>query len=129
MSVELTALYAERAQCALALARAAQALGYFVGFRHDPAMDSTEAALWPVLFIDLPTGQVSWHLSVEDRLSANDIGDYNGTWDRHNTAEKYRRLAAWRPKAVRNDIHARSTCCNAAARCGRCGADLTYGNQ
>jgi hypothetical protein len=90
-------LYAERAKCVLALARAAQAMGCVAGFRDDPDLEGAEAALWPVLFIDLPTGQVSWHLTIEDRLTASDIGDYIGVWDRHDTAEKYRRLAAWRP--------------------------------
>jgi hypothetical protein len=96
--LELTGLYTERAQCVLALARAAKAAGCVVGFRNDPDLDDGgPPALWPVLFIDLPTGQVSWHFTVEDRLSALDIGDYPGEWDRHDTAEKYRRLAAWRP--------------------------------
>jgi len=40
---------------------------------------------------------VSWHLHESNRFSAPDIGDYLGEWDRHDTAEKYRRLAAWRP--------------------------------
>jgi len=92
-------LYAERAQCVLALARAAQAMGCVVGFRDDPDLgaDAGPATMWPVLFIDLPTGQVSWHLHESNRFSAPDIGDYLGEWDRHDTAEKYRRLAAWRP--------------------------------
>lgn len=94
---EIEGLYTERAQCVLALARAAKAAGCVVGFRNDPALDEVEAARWPVLFLDLPTGQVSWHMAAEDRRSASDIGDYSGEWDRHDTAEKYRRLAAWRP--------------------------------
>lgn len=97
MNDVISELYRERAQCVLAFARAAQCMGYVVGFRHDPDLDGAEAILWPVLFVDLPTGQVSWHLTVEDRLSADDIGIYHGEWDRHDTAEKYRRLAAWRP--------------------------------
>lgn len=96
-----TSLYAERAFCVIALARAAHALGYPVGFRDDPAIP--EPWLWPVLFIDLPTGQVSWHLSRADRQLASDIGPYLSAWDGHSTEEKYRRLAAWKsvcpPKA------------------------------
>jgi hypothetical protein len=37
---------------------------------------------WPVVYIDLPTGQVSWH-----------IEPYKGTWDGHTTEDKYRRIA------------------------------------
>lgn len=95
---EIDNIYTERAWCVIGLARAAKAAGCCVGFRNDPDLDDGgPPALWPVLFIDLPTGQVSWHLTVEDRLRAPDIGTYLGTWDGHDTAEKYRRLARWRP--------------------------------
>jgi Phosphoribosyl-ATP pyrophosphohydrolase len=39
---------------------------------------------WPVVFIELPTGQVSWHLAP-----------YTGKYDGHTTEEKYRRCAAF----------------------------------
>jgi len=86
-------LYVERAFCTLAIARAARALGCRVGFREDESLHSPQD--WPVLFVDLPTGQVSWHLSAEDRRIAADIGHYDGAWDGHDTEEKYRRLAMW----------------------------------
>ena len=98
-------LYAERAQCVIALARAAQAMGCCVGFRNDPDLDDGgPPAQRPVLFIELPTGQVSWHLTVANRLSAPDIGDYIGEWDRHDTAEKYRRLAAHDKSGLPHDV-------------------------
>ena len=87
-------LYTERAQCVIAVARAARALGCRVGF----ALDPVSGPGWPVLFVDLPTGQVSWHLTVADRDRALDIGPYPGTWDGHTTDEKYARLAAWKPE-------------------------------
>lgn len=90
-----SSVYEERAFCVIALARAARAMGICVGFRDDPAIP--EPWLWPVLFIDLPTGQISWHLSRGDRQAAPDIGAYLGDWDGHSTEEKYRRLAAWVP--------------------------------
>ncbi len=90
---DIEALYEERAQVVLALARAAKALGLHTGFATDP-----EEPLWPVLFVDLPTGQVSWHFTMEQRGEAADIGDYEGIWDGHSTPEKYARLAAWRPE-------------------------------
>jgi hypothetical protein len=117
--LELTGLYTERAQCVLALARAAKAAGCVVGFRNDPALDEVEAARWPVLFIDLPTGQVSWHLTIEDRRSAADIDIYLGEWDRHDTAEKYRRLAAWQP-ACQSQEHERCAGCDGCVICGEC---------
>ncbi len=36
---------------------------------------------WPVLYIELPTGQVSWH-----------IPQHAEPWDCHDTEEKYRRI-------------------------------------
>ncbi|MEN3308914.1 MAG: hypothetical protein V7603_5116 [Micromonosporaceae bacterium] len=37
-----------------------------------------------VVYLDLPTGQVSWHLPA-----------YSRTWDGHTTVEKYQRVAAF----------------------------------
>lgn len=54
----------------------ARAVGYSAGVRIDP----TEPE-WPVVYIELPTGQVSWHMPQHPE-----------TWDGHDTAEKYRRL-------------------------------------
>lgn len=89
---ELDGVYLERTRCTLALARAAQALGHHAGFAAD-----LDAPGWPVLLIDLPTGQVSWHVRAEDRATAPDLGSYEGAWDGHTTGEKYSRLDAWRP--------------------------------
>jgi hypothetical protein len=50
--------------------------GFPVGFRIDPAEPE-----WPVAFIELPTGQVSWHLP-----------QHPTAWDGHDTEEKYRRV-------------------------------------
>lgn len=46
------------------------------------------------VFIDLPTGQASWH--YHDREAANfaDLPPYTKPWDGHDTEEKYGRLAA-----------------------------------
>lgn len=85
-------VYSERAAVAVALARVARSLGYRVGFGFDP----TEPQ-WPVLYVALPTGQVSWHLSKDDRKNlAADIPDDEGMrWDGHTTPDKYRRLDKW----------------------------------
>ena len=59
--------------CAAALALQA---GYAAGIRIDPAEPN-----WPVVYIELPTGQVSWHMP-----------QHPVEWDSHDTAEKYRRI-------------------------------------
>jgi hypothetical protein len=59
-----------------------------------------EAPSWPVLFVKLPTGQVSWHIGPDDRdlfpHVERAVGGMPGApiWDGHDTAEKYRRLDA-----------------------------------
>ncbi len=49
---------------------------YPFGFRLDP--DESE---WPCAYIELPTGQVSWHLP-----------QHPVAWDGHSTEEKYQRI-------------------------------------
>ena len=53
----------------------AQEIGYQAGIRIDPSEPE-----WPVVFIELPTGQVSWH-----------IPQHTQSWDGHNKEEKYER--------------------------------------
>lgn len=62
----------------VAIATAVNA-GYRVGFAPD-----TEEPGWVVAYIDLPTGQVSWHLP-----------EYPAAWDGHTTVQKYERIAAF----------------------------------
>lgn len=46
------------------------------------------------VYIDLPTGQVSWHFHDDDAGLFAHLEPYPGEWDGHDTPEKYRRLAA-----------------------------------
>lgn len=57
----------------------AQRAGHQIGFRFDP----TEPQ-WPVAYIKLPEGQVSWHML-----------QFPEEWDGHDTVEKYRRARAF----------------------------------
>lgn len=52
-----------------------------VGFRIDPNEPE-----WPVVYFELPTGQVSWHMPQHGR-----------EWDGHDTLEKWLRIASWKP--------------------------------
>jgi hypothetical protein len=58
----------------------------------DPADDPD----WPLIYIDTPTGQMSWHLTQGDLdlFPHVPIVAEGPEWDRHTTEEKYRRLAA-----------------------------------
>ena len=46
------------------------------------------------VYIDLPTGQVSWHFHDSQAALFAHLPPYVGTWDGHDTPEKYRRLDA-----------------------------------
>lgn len=48
------------------------------------------------VYIDLPTGQVSWHFHDSQAYLFDGLPAYGGTWDGHDTPEKYRRVAALR---------------------------------
>jgi len=67
--------YDVRNRAVLAAVGLASELGYPCGVR----IDATQPE-WPVMFIQLPNGQVSWHLPQHPQA-----------WDGHDTAEKYRR--------------------------------------
>lgn len=45
------------------------------------------------VYIDLPTGQVSWHYHDGQAHLFAALPPYAGEWDGHSTEEKYRRLA------------------------------------
>ena len=72
----------DRNLCVQAMLKMAQKLGFNTGLKEDPE--------WPILYIDLPTGQVSWHIPKQEILT--DVPEYNGKWDGHNLQEKRRRV-------------------------------------
>lgn len=74
--VQLDTEYAERNQLLWRAVGVASMAGVEVGIRLDPGEPA-----WPVLLIELPTGQVSWHLPQHVK-----------PWDGHTTAEKFARV-------------------------------------
>lgn len=71
--------YTARYRFVIGAMYAALRAGYAAGIALDPAEPE-----WPVVYIELPTGQVSWH------MPAHPI-----PWDQHTTAEKYNRCHAY----------------------------------
>lgn len=71
--------YGQRNKLIVAAVSVALSAGYEAGFRIDPANPA-----WPVAFIELPTGQISWH-----------IPQHIQEWDNHTTEEKYTRIEAF----------------------------------
>ena len=78
--------YHDRNLAVMALARLAMAFGFPAGLHVDP--DEPD---WPVLMVDLPSGQVSWHLPKTEIIGPWPM--YDGDWDGHTLEEKQARVA------------------------------------
>jgi len=76
--------YYDRNQTVLAFAKLADDVGYPVGVL--PSDDDG----WFVLLIDLPQGQVSWHIPGEELVGV--WYPYCGKWDGHDLQEKRARM-------------------------------------
>jgi len=59
-----------------------------LGIRTGIGVDEKEPE-WPVIYVDLPTGQVSWHVPRDELLIS--LGRYD-SWDGHSTADKRVRI-------------------------------------
>lgn len=60
---------------------------------HDPADAGWDPEWRTIVFIDGPTGQLSWHLHDSDVPLFDGLPRGSNTWDGHTTAEKYERVA------------------------------------
>lgn len=90
------AAYAERNKCVAAIVIVAVKKGWATGL----ALHSRDDALWDeewrnIVWIELPTGQVTWH--IHDRelpmFTALQLKQCDWfKWDGHSTQEKYDRL-------------------------------------
>lgn len=74
--------YYDRNLCVQVIAEMASRLGYKTGIKDDPE--------WVIIYVDLPTGQVSWHIPKKEVVC--NIPEYQGKWDGHNLQEKRDRL-------------------------------------
>lgn len=90
-------VYRERNKVVAAFARAAIALG------RKAVVTETCIPGWDdewhnCVYIDLPTGQVSWHFHDRDFQFFSDLPEVGSVeWDKHTTPEKYYRLHHYRP--------------------------------
>jgi hypothetical protein len=87
------AAYLERNQCVALLAKLAHRLGWDVGVGRHPDTDAEWGNEWRnILFIELPTGQVSWHFHDSNMELLEGLPRYQKPWDGHDTPAKYRRV-------------------------------------
>lgn len=89
-SLEL--VYADRNLLVMAFAKLAQANGWPVWVALD-AVDADPA--WPVLFIETPEGQVSYHMPADQVMGFWPGPEPGQAWDYHTTADKQKRLRAF----------------------------------
>lgn len=90
MDTHLNAVYAERNLCVSLLCKMALALGLHAGIGIDPTEPDPN---WKhVAFIDLPSGQVSWHIHMDELPLFKEAPLYSRVYDGHSTEEKYRRV-------------------------------------
>lgn len=87
------AAYAERNRCVALIARMALAMGLRVGVKRT-AIEGWSDDWNGCVYIDLPTGQVSWHFHDSQAAWFEALPDYDGDWDGHDTDEKYARVMA-----------------------------------
>lgn len=93
MTIQKDGAYAERNRCVIGLCRLAMALGYQTGMgEHNPDDENWDAEWRGIVYIDLPVGQVSWHIHDSERGLFEFLPPYVGKWDGHDTATKYRRV-------------------------------------
>ena len=81
-------IYEDRNHVALLAAELARMCGYKVTVSVDP--DEPD---WPVLYIELPTGQISWHMQKNKITNCLERFPHKKTnWDGHTTRQKNKRI-------------------------------------
>lgn len=86
------AAYAERNKLVVLLSKLFPA-----GLKETPIEGWDPAWFWCV-YIDLPTGQASWHIRKSELPMFSHLKLYKGEWDGHSTEEKYKRIAKIKPR-------------------------------
>lgn len=92
------AAYLERNRCVALIARMALASGLRAGTART-AIEGWSEDWHGCVYIDLPTGQCSWHFHSSEAHMFADLPAYPAPWDGHDTPEKYLRVVAAFPVA------------------------------
>lgn len=102
MEAQKDGAYLERNRCVALIARMAIAAGLTAGTART-AIEGWSADWHGCVYVDLPTGQTSWHFHDSQAWLFADLPAYTGTWDGHDTPEKYRRVS--QAAIERRDLH------------------------
>jgi hypothetical protein len=87
------AAYLERNRCVALIARMAIAIGLRAGLART-AIEGWKPEWHGCVYVELPTGQVSWHFHDDHAHLFDGLPAYTPGWDGHETPEKYRRVGA-----------------------------------
>lgn len=85
--------YAERNKCVALITRLALALD-FPAYRARHVGEEWDDDWRTIIFVDLPAGQVSWHIHDSEAAMFAHLPEAPNNWDGHDTDEKYRRVLA-----------------------------------
>lgn len=86
-------VYTERNRCVAMIAALAIAQGWNAGIGVHEG-EGWDPEWMTVIYIDLPTGQVTWHVHDSEAHLFRGLPRYPHAWDGHSTEQKYARLAA-----------------------------------
>jgi hypothetical protein len=98
--------YRERTRCVAAIAWLALRCGLRAGLgRHTPDPDPTWDPEWlAVVYVELPSGQVSWHVPDACRWLFEGLPHFDPGWDGHTLDTKHQRLDELRNGAIPHEI-------------------------
>lgn len=99
MEARKDAAYLERNQVVAALAKC------FPSGTARTAIEGWSDDWHSCVYIDLPTGQASWHYHDSHAYLFKDLPPYSGEWDGHTTERKYERLAEMVPREPDAWVH------------------------
>ena len=72
--------------------------------QHDSSDASWDQEWLTIIFVQLPTGQASWHIHLNDIPLFDHLPDGENNWDGHTTDEKYQRVLAVRADKLREEV-------------------------
>lgn len=64
--------------------------------KHDPTDESWDKEWTNIVYVNLPTGQCSWHIKDNELPLFNHLSYSENNWDGHTTVEKYIRISKYR---------------------------------
>lgn len=92
MTAQKDGAYLERNRCTALIARMALASGWRAGVART-AIEGWSEDWHGCVYVDLPTGQCSWHFHDSHAHLFAGLPAYTGSWDGHDTPERYRRVS------------------------------------